>query len=317
MSLRRRNSLAALAASICLALLNGCSRGVATTTVNANGSWTRQVTFRQSKMEGAPTETALKDSFVFPQGAGWKSVPIKAEKGEEALSFQREMQVGDSLKGDISVRNSKKKLTVCVNTVVVKRIEPGKYSYTETFHWTGEMPKELTQVTPEQIGQIRAYLPPELAKEADAKDIAQRLTKEMYIAMMGPPDPLINHLLQILSSPEAIEKLLKKRVSAACYKVLEEKFGSKLSPEKRKRIVQNWIKLTVSKTAGSAQDKTNGKEGEDSGPGASLFCSVRFPGKIIETNGEIDEAENEAYWSFYPEGAAAGDFTLKATCSTK
>jgi hypothetical protein len=40
---------------------------------------------------------------------------------------------------------------------------------------------------------------------------------------------------------------------------------------------------------------------------------VKLPGKVTETNGELDPDTNEVVWPLYPEAAAMGDVTLTAT----
>src|SRR5258708_5866487 len=86
------------------ALAGGCARSSVTSTVKADGSWTRKVVFHGAPDDaGAPSfGTKLEDAFTLPSGVGWK---IKREKKEDEVivTAEREMQAGETLKKDITL----------------------------------------------------------------------------------------------------------------------------------------------------------------------------------------------------------------------
>ena len=310
-----------IALSLFLATLTasflGCSpRGITNTTINTNGSWARQVTFKQIKTEGAKEEPKIEDCFILPDGNEWKRVKVTPEKNETVIAFHRTMKLGESSQGDVTMLDVKKKV-VCSNSVSVKQIAPGRFEYSETFHWKGAMPKDLGEIASKQLAELKKCLPSKLSSDANAKDIAFSMSKEFYVVMFGPTDPFINHLVQFVTAPEALERQLRKKLAAVFLKVLAEKFGSQLTLEERKEIVVKMIHSQVNQMNDKTQEKTSGKTEEGSNSPVSMFSSVKIPGKIIETNGEFDEFSGEVYWSFYPEAAAAGDFTLKVVCESK
>ena len=295
----------------------GCApRAITSTTINANGSWARQVTFKQIKTEGAKDEPKIEDSFILPVGNEWRAVKVTPGKNERVIAFHRTMQLGESAQGDVTMLDLKKK-PVCSNSVSVKQIAPGRFEYSETFHWKGAMPKDLGEIATKQLAELKMCLPPKLSSDSNAKDIALRMSKEFYVVMFGPNDPFINHLVSFVTATEALERKLLKKLATVFLKVLAEKFGSQLTLEERKEIVKKMVHSQVNQMNDKTQEKTSGKNEEGSNSPVSMFSSVKIPGKVVETNGEFDEFTGEVYWSFYPEAAAAGDFTLRVVCENK
>ena len=276
----------------------------------------RQVTFKQAKTEGVKDEPKIEDYFALPEGAGWKKAPLIAEKNEIAISFQRPMKLGETQQGDVTLIDKKKKV-LCSNTVRVKELAPGRFEYSETFHWRGAIPKDLGEMASGQLVELKKCLPAKLATDVNVRDISLRMSKELYSVMFGPSDPFINHLIQFVTSPEALERQLRKKLSLVFLKVLSEKFGSDLNPEDRKEVVRKMIHSQVNQMNDKTQEKKSGSGEEGNTSPVSMFSSIKIPGKVIETNGEFDEFTGEVFWSFYPEAAAAGDFTLKVVCENK
>jgi hypothetical protein len=44
-----------------------------------------------------------------------------------------------------------------------------------------------------------------------------------------------------------------------------------------------------------------------------LLFAARCPGRILSTNGQYDESNNEVFWALYPEAATFEDVVLTAT----
>ena len=175
-------------------LLGGCARGVATTTVRPNGSWTRKVTFHGSKPEkdGNLMGTPIGEAFVLPTGAGWK-ITHEDTKDEAVVVAERALEPGEVLKGDISVKGGKKQPTVtAVNDVTVQKIAPEFSSTRKPFTGRGRCPK----LTPDadMVAAFKRALPPTLATEANARSLASQSIRDLWHVMFGPGDPLISQL---------------------------------------------------------------------------------------------------------------------------
>src|ERR1035438_1942141 len=86
-------------------LQSACAGARVTTTIKADGSWTRSVSLiGQDKKEGQMTPT-LEDTFVIPSGAAWNSHEEK-KNDERTLTLERVVAAGASIDGDVSDRKS-------------------------------------------------------------------------------------------------------------------------------------------------------------------------------------------------------------------
>lgn len=302
--------------------LTGCARGVATTTVHADGSWVRSVTFHGAKpdKDGNTMGTKIEDAFLIPKGQEWK-ITRQEKEDEVIVTAERTLKPGETLHGDLTLQGSKKQAeATTVNDVTVRMISPGVYKYTETLHWKGALPKALVPDA-EAIAPFKSALPPALATDANARELATRSAREIWRVFFGPGDPLVSQLSSMMTQPELVERHLRSRIGADLEKQLAAQFGDQLTAAQRHEAavhivahsLENVMAQTKSKTPGG--EKADKAEG-DSAPGASLFLSVKMPGRITETNGEQDAFTGDVFWSLYPEAAALGDVTLTATCDT-
>src|ERR1051326_5238506 len=191
-----------------LALLSGCAREVATTTIKPDGSWTRQVAIHTPKPDmnapgGAPPlGEAVKpeDVFVLPTAPTWKIT--KSEKDSDAIyTAERTLALGESVSGDISVKRDKDKSIALVNQVTVKQMAPGTFVYTETFSWKGPKPKELTAPDPDMLAAIKGALPAKLATDANTKALSLQIAQVYWRIMFGPGAPLVSRMSQVLMEP--------------------------------------------------------------------------------------------------------------------
>ena len=308
-------------------LLGGCARGVATTTVRPNGSWTRKITFHGSKPEkdGNLMGTPIAEAFALPSGAGWK-ITHEDTKDEAVVVAERTLEAGEVLKGDITVKGGKKQPTVtAVNEVTVQKIAPGIFKYTETLHWKGPIPKSLTPDA-DMIAAFKKALPPTLATDANARSLAAQSVRDLWHVMFGPGDPLISQLSSLLSSPELMERRVQQRIGATLEQHIEAKFGAQITVEQKRSIARSIIHSSLfnltsqTKNAGPggapSEPGSDKAEKDDATPTASLFIAVKLPGRITATNGEKDDVNGETFWALYPEAAVLGDVTLTATCDT-
>ncbi len=41
---------------------------------------------------------------------------------------------------------------------------------------------------------------------------------------------------------------------------------------------------------------------------------VKMPGRVVSSNGEVDDLSGEVYWALFPEAASLKNLVLTATC---
>lgn len=301
--------------AVALALLCGCTRSRITTEIKADGSWVRTVALTgQEKKEGMQVPT-LEDTFVIPSGHGWKSRQEKTGQ-DRSVILERVLAAGDTIEGDLSIKDDKdpSKLQF-VNKVTVSRVGPRLFEYRETLQWKGGPPENLN-LTPEQTAEIVASLPKPLATEANARAIAQKGAALAIPLMFGPGDPL---LPLVLFHPDLAERHASQRIGALLLKALEDQFGDKMQPAQRREVVRKFIEKSVSSTRPS-QPQPDLASGPSSGKGSTLvplMFIVKTPGRVVSSNGEVDEIRGEVFWGLYPEAASMKELALTAVCEVE
>ncbi|HLJ50438.1 MAG TPA: hypothetical protein VKU01_30710 [Bryobacteraceae bacterium] len=294
-----------------VALLTGCARSRITTEIKPDGSWVRTVAFTgQEKKEGSPQlARTAEETFTFPAGSQWKL--RKESKGEDRTTvFERSLAAGESLKGDVSVKDDDPSKVKLVNEVVVSRSGPGRIEYRETLTWKGAPPK-LTDIKPENIADIKASLPKALATDANARAVAEKTSVLVLPALFGPGDPL---LAISLMHPDLAEKRASQKIGLVLVKALEEQFGDKMKPEERRQVARDLIAKTFSSARPKEPDPSAGPPSGNSGGLTPLMFIVKMPGRVVSTNGDTDELTGEIYWALFPEAASLKPVVLTAVC---
>lgn len=306
------------ALAVTAGLISGCAREVVTTKVQANGAWKRTVVFHGPKPDkngAGPNSPKLEDIFVLPAGPEWKVT--KTEKDDESIiTAVRSMEPGQTLSGDITVKSDKEKKVTVVNQVTIKRAADGKLTYTESIHWKGDQPKEFLSPPADQLADIKKVLPANLATDANVKAVAIQVNRDLWGVFFGPNDPLMAQFSQMLMQPEMIERRIMKRVDGSMDHALVTRFGNQLTANQRmditRKLIHGIVDTNTSKTKNAGPDNSDKGFGDISP--VSLMIVAGLPGKVTETNGEVDPAAGEVFWSFFPQAAATGDVTLTATC---
>jgi hypothetical protein len=256
----------------------------------------------------APT---IDDIFALPSGAGWKSHTVKTDK-DYSIVLERTLRAGDSLQGDLSIRADADKLQL-VNGVTVRRVGPRRFEYLETLSWKApKEPGSIREIKPEDLAGIKAALPPPLATDANARGLAVKVGGLLVRLMFGPGDPL---LALGLMHPDLAERRASQRIGVAMMTALEEQFGDKLSVEQRKEVVRKVIAGSFASARPAQPDPSAGPPDKSSSGGLTpLMFIVRTPGRVVSSNGEMDEFTGEVYWALFPEAASLKDVTLTAVC---
>jgi hypothetical protein len=292
-----------------LALLTGCAKARVTTEIRSGGSWTRSVALTgQEKKEGQMDMGAsIEDEFILPTGDGWKSTTSK-KNADLTTTFEKTFALGTPLKGDLSIKGDGD-TTMLVNEVSVTRLAPRRFEYRETLRWSGPPPTDM-KFKAEDLSQLKAVLPTPLATDENARGIADKVAVLVMPMMFGPGDPL---LAIGLLHPDLASRRASQRIGSAMLKALEEQFGDKMTLAQRRTVTLKLIETSFAQAKPKAPDPSAGPPSNKGGAGLTpLMFIVKSPGKIVSSNGEIDELTGEVYWALFPPAAALKPVVLTA-----
>jgi hypothetical protein len=299
--------LPALAA---LALLTGCSRARVTTEIRSGGAFTRSVALTgQEKKEGQmDMGGAIEDSFVVPTGAGWKSTSDKKD-ANLTTTFVRTFAAGATSKGDLTIKGDGANPAL-ISEVVVTRLTPKRFEYRETLRWDGPPPDGM-KIKPEDLTALKAALPKALATDENANGIAQKVAELAMPTFFGPGDPL---LAIGLLHPDLAARRMNQKIGGLMMKALEQQFGDKMTASQRREITLKLIDTWMAQSKPAAPDPAKGppSSGKSSSILTPLMFVVKSPGKVISSNGEVDELTGEVYWALFPPAAALKPVVLTA-----
>jgi len=291
-------------------LTSGCARARVTTTIKADGSWTRSVSLIGQDKKDATVTPTLEDTFVLPSGPAWKSSEEK-KNDDRTLTFERTLAAGATLDGDVSIKSSVEGKLNLQNHVTVTRLAGNKFEYRETLHWKGDPTKILGKIKPEDLAKIKSKLPPDLATDANAQALADKTAELSVPLLFGPGDPL---LAMGLLHPDLAVRRAGQRMGALMVKALEEQFGDKLTAAQRRDIAVRMIQETFSSATTSSSMKPDPSSGppKTSGGLVPLIFIVKAPGRVVSSNGEVDELTGEVFWGLFSEAAGFKDVVLTA-----
>jgi hypothetical protein len=290
-------------------LLSGCARARVTTTIKADGSWTRTLVFTGAEKKEGSMMPPMEDSFVIPSGAGWKSQQGKKDDNL-VVTLERTMASGASLKGDVSIKSGEADKLNMVNEVTVTRLGPRRFEYRETLRWKGDPPKSML-VKPEDLAKIKADLPKALATDENARALAAKATELLIPMLFGPGDPL---LAIGLLHPDLAERRASQKMGSLLMKVLEDQFGDKLQPAERREVARKMIQEAFASSKMAPPD-AGGPPDPSASKGSGLvplMFVVKAPGRVVSSNGELDELAGEVFWAMFAEGASFKDLVLTA-----
>jgi len=296
-------------------LLTACARARVTTEIQSNGSWKRTVALSgQQKKDGVQATPTLEDTFVVPTGAGWKSSE-ETKDTNRMVTLERSFAPGATLQGDVSIKSSEPGKLRLVNQVTVKAAGPHQLEYRETLAWKGPPPsKILGDIKPEDLARLKSHLPKPLATDANARALADKAAELAIPVLFGPNDPLL--ALGFLHPDLALYRA-NQRLGSVLVKALEEQFGDKMQPAERREVARQLIQETFTSGKLSQPDPaTVAATPGNSGGLTPLMFIVKPPGKVVSTNGEIDEFSGEVFWALFEDAASYKDIVLTAVLET-
>ncbi|HEV1286984.1 MAG TPA: hypothetical protein VNU44_16805, partial [Bryobacteraceae bacterium] len=95
------------------------------------------------------------------------------------------------------------------------------------------------------------------------------------------------------------------RIGSVLLKALEEQFGDKMTPAERRAVALKLIETSFAQAKPKTPDPAAGPPSSDKGSGLTpLMFVVKSAGKIVSSNGEVDELTGEVYWALFPPAAS-------------
>jgi hypothetical protein len=306
-----------LATSILLAtvlLLGACARARVTTQIQSDGSWTRTLALTgQRKKDGLQPTPTLEDTFVIPSDSGWKTSE-EPNDTIRSVKLERTLPAGATLDGDVSIKSSEPGKLRLVNHVAVQAVGPHRVEYRETLHWTGPPSKLIGDIRPEDLARLKSHLPQPLATDANARALLDKAVELGVPALFGPGEPL---LAIGLLHPDLAVYRAHQRLGVVLVKALEQLFGDKMQPAQRREVALQLIDMETFDPGKMPQPSQAASTnlGNNSGLTPLMFI-VKSPGKVVSTNGEIDEFSGEIFWALFEEAATYQDVVMTAVLET-
>lgn len=298
-------------------LVSACSRARVTTEIRADGSWKRTLQLTgQQKKEGSMATPTLEDTFVIPVDNGWKSSE-EAKSGNRTVTLERSVSAAGTLQGDLSIKGSEPGKLRLVNQVAVKAAGPHQLEYRETLHWVGAQESLVGEIQSADLARLKAHLPAPLATEANARALVEKTARLSIPVLFGPGDPLL--ALGIMH-PDLAEYRANQRIGMVLVKALEQQFGDKMQPTERYEVARQLILETLRSDKLSPPDPATAAAATSRGNSLGLtplMFIVKPSGKVISTNGEVDDFSGEIFWALFEDAAMYEDVVLTAVMESK
>jgi hypothetical protein len=291
-------------------LLSACARARVTTQIQSDGSWMRTVELTGQKKAGVQATPALEDTFVIPAGGGWKTTE-QGKDNNRTVTLERSFLAGGTLEGDVSIKSSEPGKLRLVNSMAVKAVGSHLLEYRETLHWTGASVNLMGDIKPADLARLKSHLPPGLATDADVRALVEKAARLSVPVLFGPGDPL---LATGFLHPDLALYRANQRMGSVLVRALEQQFGDKMQPAERRAVARQLIqetlnsgKLSQPDPAAAANISANNSMGL-----TPLMFIVKPSGKVISTNGEIDDFTGEIFWALFEDAALYQDVVLAA-----
>jgi hypothetical protein len=300
--------------SIVLVITAGCASVEIHDTIYPNGACLTKLEFETPKM--APPMLSP-SPFILPTGKGWTIVKSN-KNGQECTTATRLIQPGETLSDDIHLQSTDPKTnqttSYLVNSVKVERLSQNRLKYVETLHWVGKKDHDFMAMDQKSLTQLKALLPSSLATDANVRKLSSAIITQIWKALFGPGEPLLPVLIM---QPQLAEHRLDQRIGQSILTSLKKTFGDKLTEGQRIKLVREIFQVAKQTRDFSANQMQSPSPSNSSQANlCALYYSVKMPGKVLDSNGEMDNITGEVFWGVYDEAAMPGDVTLYAICKT-
>ncbi len=299
---------------VACSLLVGCANSSATSTVNADGSWSRTLKLTENtgmslgddQKAGQPKASV----FSMPSGSEWsRTEEIKPDS--KVVTLKRSFGAGEGPATDVIIRE--KETTKLKNFVVVRKLEGNKLEYYEKIVFLAPNGEKQQKDMADFINEMKKIMPPGMATDEDYKALAKKTGIALIRMLVGPDDHLFGTMIL---NPDGAIRRLRAKLGMAESKILAEQMGDRLTQTERDDVVKKLMKsfenstMLGGKKPGSSPDRSSQSAGDLIG----MSVSVKLPGKILETNGEIDTFTGEVFWDFASASAEGDVLELRAIC---
>lgn len=294
----------------------GCARVSSETKLNPDGSFTRTVTYTVSKGNLGGSQTSTIDSaFNVPVESNGVTVTKKETAESSSVIVSRSVPAGSAPLKDIVVKDNKGVVELA-SQVSVSKLPDGNLEYTETLHWTGAGSFKTPPIDADLRAQIKKSMPERYQKTDLIDNVVRHVMASIVRVFFGAPDPLILGMMNV--------DVLQYKMKARLYKGLTQEFQADLpgitADETHKMIESMAQAIDVQKMA---QDKMPDPTKQDPSKGnsreaaATLTFAVDYPGKVVKTNGIVDEADGVVFWSLLDFAVEFEDVKLEAEVDPK
>lgn len=291
--------------------LVGCASTSSTATVNADGSWSRtlKLTTREAPNLGGESQEKKPDIFAIPTAAEWTKSEENKE-GEKSTILKRTFTAGEGPVTDIVVKD--KNGTKFKNFVVVRKLDGNRIEYYEKIVMVGPKPAKTEQETQTFIKEMKDALPAGKATDEDLMAIGKKTEVALTRLLFGPDDHLFGSML---TNIDGTVRRIRSKIGTIEGRILAEQFGSRLSQAEIDATVKKLLAKFDSPDAFDMK-KTAGSEPPDQNDSnfIGMSVAVKLPGKVVETNGEIDSYTGEVFWDFLSNSAEPDVLELRAIC---
>jgi hypothetical protein len=104
-----------------------------------------------------------------------------------------------------------------------------------------------------------------------------------------------------------------QRIGLVLVKALEQQFGDKMKPAERREVARQLIQDAFTSGKLSQPDPAAVATAQAGNSGLTpLLSVVKPPGKVVSTNGEVDEFSGDIFWGLFEDAALYQDVVLTA-----
>ncbi len=161
---------------------------------------------------------------------------------------------------------------------------------------------------------MKSHLPKPLATDANARALVDKAAELSVPVLFGPGDPL---LAMGMLHPDLALYRLNQRIGSVMVKAMEQQFGDKMQPAERREVARQLIQETFSASKLTQPDPAVAAAASGTSSGLTpLMFIVQPPGKVVSTNGEIDEFSGEIFWALFEDAASYKDVVMTAVLET-
>ncbi|GEM_PF-5392848 len=324
--MRMRSPQLYLAWACLMMLLGGCARTVTQTTVEEDGKWTRTVELRVAKNTLGGQTPRPEQTFLLPRSVFWDSKTLDTPN-EVIWRGTRSARLGESFT-DIQIMEAdpepmsldpeappkpiKPRPVIAESRVTVQDRGDGTVEYLETVTWKGSLDSVLTTPQKEVMEALKPHLPENLQQDAPLRQIALDLQKGVFLAVFGPPEPILPLLL---GHPGLAEERLKERLGESMVASIK-RADPQISAAELRKIGRALMRQIES------EDFLAGRTPEAAPSNSSMTLigmttRLDVPGDVVETNGKLNAATGQVYWALYPEAGMLGPVQLRAVFRLK